>query len=228
MSKRDQGASIEEYIEQGYLPEALRNFLCLLGWSPKDNREILAIEEIIEKFDLPQIHRHNARFDREKCFWINGEYMRHTPLEKLGTWARGILDEHGIDYRPFPEAYFLAALATVREKIKTGKDLPQWMAFYFSELFPWDENGREMLSTVEAQEALGEVYGALCLLEDWTHDGLEKAVKVVAEQGQRKIGNVVHPLRMAISGRRVGPSLYAMMEVLGKERVLERLKRAMR
>ncbi len=227
MSKRDQGASIEEYMEQGYLPEALRNFLCLLGWSSKDNREILPIEEIIEKFDLPQIHRHNARFDREKCFWINGEYMRHTPLEKLAAWARPILDQHQIDYGSFSEDYFMAALATVREKIKTGKELAQWMAFYFSESFPWDANGKEMISSPEAQDVLQEIYETLRPLKDWTHDGLEKAIKAMAEQRQRKIGQVVHPLRMAISGRKVGPSLYAMMEVLGKDRVLGRLKNAL-
>jgi glutamyl-tRNA synthetase len=225
MSKRDQGASIEEYIELGYLPQALRNFLCLLGWSPKDNREVLSLYEIVAKFDLPQIHRHNARFDREKCFWINGEYMRKTPLPELAVWAKGILDQAGVDYRAYGEDYFQAALATVREKIKTGKELAQWMAFYFSETFPYDD--KEMLLTQETQEALRQIYEALSDVTVWAHDPLEARIKGLAEQCGKKIGLLVHPLRMALSGRKVGPSLYAMMEVLGKDRVLGRIQRVL-
>ncbi|MCS7064493.1 MAG: glutamate--tRNA ligase [Methylacidiphilales bacterium] len=227
MSKRDEGASLDEYIEEGYLPQAMRNFLCLLGWSSKDNREILSLEEIISKFDLPQIHRHNSRFDREKCFWLNGEYMRLLPIDELSQWAKPILDRAHIPYQAYPETYFQKALATVREKIKIGKELPQWMAFYFTDEFPWDEGAKEILASNESQEALRLLYETLTAASKWSHDHLQNEIRNLTNSSQKKIAFFVHPLRVCLTGRRVGPSLYALMEVLGKEQTLKRIKKAL-
>src|SRR5271155_5701337 len=138
MSKRDAGSSIQGYIDEGYLPEAVRNYLCLLGWSPKDNREVISIEEVIEKFDLPQVNRANARFDIDKLFWINGEYFRATAIEAIEPLALSILRKHGIIEEKYDHAYFRAALAIVKEKIKVGRELPDWMRHFFHEDFPYD------------------------------------------------------------------------------------------
>src|SRR5437867_1606181 len=105
-------ASLATYIEDGYLPEAVRNYLCLLGWSPKDNREVLPIEEVIKKFDLPQILRHNAKFDIVKLTWINGEYLRPMPLDRFLELARPFVND-------------MRVLALVKDKVKLLKELPE-------------------------------------------------------------------------------------------------------
>ena len=112
MSKRDEGASVSGYIEAGYLPAAVRNYLCLLGWSPKENREKLPIAEVIERFELGQINRKNAAFDLEKRTWLNAEYMRELPVAEFLAQGRAALGRAGIDLSAYPEAYVNAALET--------------------------------------------------------------------------------------------------------------------
>src|SRR5436305_8485077 len=102
MSKRDQGASLITYIENGYLPDAVRNFLCLLGWSPKDDREKLDLTEVVRIFDLAKVHRKNAAFDLEKCTWLNGEYLRKLSDERFHEMGRRALEKAGIDVGSFP------------------------------------------------------------------------------------------------------------------------------
>jgi glutamyl-tRNA synthetase len=228
MSKRDAGSSIAEYEEQGYLPEAVRNYLCLLGWSPKDNREVLPIEEVIEKFDLPQVGRANARFDIDKLFWINGEYMRAATLESFEPLALSILQKHGIVTENIDPAYFRAALAIVKEKIKLGRELPEWMSYFFTEEFPYDEAAVKKVFTPEGIANIAKLRDRLALLEAFKFSAadLESVFKSLAATGGQKVGALIHPTRLAVSGRPVGPSLYHLLEVLGKDRVLARMKRA--
>ncbi|MGZ5003450.1 MAG: glutamate--tRNA ligase, partial [Chthoniobacterales bacterium] len=110
MSKRDVGASLNSYIEGGYLPEAVRNYLCLLGWSPKDNREKIEIEEVVRLFELEKIHRKNSHFDLEKCTWLNAEYLRELPNERFQEYAHAALERAGIDLSAFSPEYVRAAL----------------------------------------------------------------------------------------------------------------------
>lgn len=228
MSKRDQGAHVSGYMEEGYLPDAVRNYLCLLGWSMKDNREIVPMEEIIAKFDLPQIHRGNAQFDMNKLFWMNGEYMRALPLEKIEPMARDMLARAGVlpTDAPVDMNYFRAALEIVREKIKIGREIPDWMACFFKDDFPYDEKAAAKDFTPEGLANLRRLRALLADALDFTADALEKTFKQVAADTGQKTGAFVHPTRLAVSGRPIGPSLYHLLEVLGKERVLQRLDRA--
>src|SRR5213075_196444 len=105
MSKRDQGASLSSYMQEGYAPEAVVNYLCLLGWSPKDNREKMSLQEVIERFDLPQILRHNARFDMKKLQWLDGEYIRHMEKERYYKLATQALTKAGIETSGFDGSY---------------------------------------------------------------------------------------------------------------------------
>src|SRR5277367_2310791 len=157
MSKRDAGSSIAEYEEQGYLPAAVRNYLCLLGWSPKDNREVLPIEEVIAKFDLPQVNRSNAHFDIDKLFWINGEYMRASTIEAIEPLALSILRKHGVIAGDHDPAYFRAALAIVKEKIKLGRELPEWMSYFFREDFDFDPAAVKKVFTPEGVANIGRL-----------------------------------------------------------------------
>jgi glutamyl-tRNA synthetase len=228
MSKRDAGASIQDYIDQGYLPAAVRNYLCLLGWSPKDNREVISIEEVIEKFDLPQVNRANARFDADKLFWINGEYFRAMELTSLEPLAVSILQKHGILTDKYDHAYFRAALAIVKEKIKVGRELPEWMSYFFREDFPFDEAAAKKVFTREGLSNLAALRERLAKVPaDQFHAlELEHEYKTLAAATGQKVGALIHPSRLAVSGRPVGPSLYHLLEVLGRPRVLGRLDRA--
>jgi glutamyl-tRNA synthetase len=230
MSKRDEGASILDYELQGYIPAAVRNYLCLLGWSPRDNREVFPIEEVIEKFDLPQIGRANARFDIDKLFWINGEYMRAITLEQLEPMARTILKNHGIATEDVEPVYFRAALAIVKEKIKLGRELPEWMGYFFTEEFPYDEAAAKKVFTPEGLANLGKLRERMAAMDakDFTAAGLEAEFKALAASTGQKVGALIHPTRLATSGRPVGPSLYHLLEVLGKDRVLSRIDRALK
>src|SRR5947209_8408829 len=133
MSKRDKGASLTTYMEEGYPAEALINYLCLLGWSLKNNREKMPISEVIEAFDLPQILRANARFDLAKLNWLNGEYIREMSAERFYELAVHALAKAGIDTNRFPVEYVKAALDTCKEKIKLFTDLASFAGFYFQE-----------------------------------------------------------------------------------------------
>jgi glutamyl-tRNA synthetase len=228
MSKRDVGASIQDYREEGYLPAAVRNYLCLLGWSPKDNREILPIEEVIAKFDLPQVNRANARFDADKLFWINGEYFRAATVESLEPLAVAVLRKHEIIGEKYDHAYFRAALAIVKEKIKVGRELPDWMRHFFHEDFAFDPAAAKKVFTPEGLANLAKLRERMMQIDpaDFNAANLEQEYKALAAATGQKLGALIHPTRLAVSGSSVGPSLYHLLEVLGRARVLSRLERA--
>ncbi|MFH1066835.1 MAG: glutamate--tRNA ligase [bacterium] len=226
MSKRDEGASIGEYMTQGYLPEAVRNYLCLLGWSPKDNREVIDIKEVIEKFDLPQINRSNARFDLNKVYWINGEYWRALPREKFIAFAKSFLKEHGHLPPDVDEQYFEAALGIIQEKIKIGRDLPDWINPFLNEDFSYEPEGmKKILANPDTIPLLEALLQSFCALTSFNAASTEEALKKLAAERGVKAGALVHPCRMAVSGKQVGPSLYHMLEVMGQDRVLKRMER---
>src|ERR1051325_2415226 len=123
MSKRDEGAALNTYIENGYLPEAVRNYLCLLGWSPKDDREKLDLNEVVQLFDLAKVHRKNGAFDLEKCTWLNGEYIRELSDERFREMGREALERAGFDLSKFSPQYVRAALDPCKGKFRIFSDL---------------------------------------------------------------------------------------------------------
>jgi glutamyl-tRNA synthetase len=223
MSKRDKGASLHSYMNEGCVPEAVVNYLCLLGWSPKENREKMPVEEMIGLFDLPQILRHNARFDLAKLYWLDGEYIREMGGERFNELGTQALVRAGVDVGNNSPDYLRAALATCRGKIKRFADLPAYAGFYFTEEVKADPALAEKEFTPEAKARLQKLRAALESLEDFHAAALEQTLKAVAAALGVKAGPLVHPTRLALTGAAAGPSLYHLMEVLGKDRVLKRL-----
>lgn len=225
MSKRDEGAALGTYMEKGYVPEAVRNYLCLLGWSPKDNREKLDIEEVIRLFDLEKVNRRNAGFDLDKCFWLNGQYILSMSPERFQELSKPFLERAGVHAES--EEYLGRVLEITREKIKLLGDLPEWTGYFFTEEYSFDPSavnkvfGRE--GSLDRLHALGDALGGL---DSWNAEALEACLKQLAADRGEKTAAFVHPARVAVSGRSVGPSLYAMLEVMGKDRVLARFRRA--
>jgi glutamyl-tRNA synthetase len=227
MSKRDKGASLMTYVEEGYAPEAVVNYLCLLGWSPKGNREKVPIKEVIELFDLPQILRHNARFDLNKLHWLNGEYIKEMSADRFHELAVHALARVGVDTNKYDLEYVKAALDTSKQKVKLFSEVPTFADFYFKDEI---ELGADMIQKdfpPTIKPGLKRLRDAYAQPGKFDADTLMNTLKsVVAEMGL-SIGVLVHPVRLACTGRTVGPSLYHLLEVLGKERVLHRFDRAL-
>src|SRR5215472_11717037 len=180
MSKRDTGASLTTYMEEGYAPEALVNYLCLLGWSPKNNREKMPILDVIELFDLPHILRHNARFDLTKLNWLNGEYVREIADDRFYELSLQALGRAGLDTGKWPVSYLKAALDTCKGKFKLFGELPAYAGFYLRE--------------------------ALAALEPFEAEAIGITLKAVAQELGIKTGALVHPTRLACCGSTAGPS----------------------
>jgi len=224
MSKRDEGARVAAYIEQGYAPEALRNYLCLLGWSPKDNREKIDIEEVVKLFELEKINRRNAAFDLNKCFWLNGQYIAQISLDRFAELSRPFLEKAKIDISN--GKYLRAVLVIVKEKIKLFKDVPEWTRYFFTEDYDFDPAATEtVFGKPEAATRLIALCNEFAKIDKWDIEAIESTLKSLAQKLGCKTGDLVHPARVAVSGRSVGPSLYHMLEVMGKERVLARFDR---
>jgi glutamyl-tRNA synthetase len=227
MSKRDKGASLTTYMEEGYAPEAIVNYLCLLGWSPKNNREKMTLTEVIELFDLPQILRHNARFDLAKLNWLNGEYIRDMNDDRFYELSIHALARAGLDTNSCPLPYVKAALDTCKGKFKLFGELPAYAGFYFKQEIQYDPEAAQKDFVVENKPRLQKLRETLARLEPFEADPIGAAFKAVAQEVGVKTGVLVHPARLACCGKPAGPSLYHLMAILGKESVLKRIDLAL-
>jgi glutamyl-tRNA synthetase len=227
MSKRDQGASVEYYVKRGFLPQAVRNYLCLLGWSPKDDREKMSIEEVVKIFDLNNVVRGHATFDPGKLHWLNGEYARELSDSAFHDRAVATLRSSGVKIDSYSTDYVGAALQTCKGKINTFDELPAYCGFYFTDDFEYNPESVAKHFTTENKPRLQTVRAALAALEDFKAAELEATMKSTASNLGVKVGALVHPTRLAVTGSNAGPSLYHLLEVLGKEKVLGRIDRAL-
>ncbi len=227
MSKRDQGASLISYMQEGFVPEAVANYLCLLGWSPKDNREILAQSEIISRFDLPQILRHNARFDFTKLRWLNWEYIRSMERDRYLKLAVSAMEQAGFDLSKVPPDYTAAALLTCKEKVQQLSELASLAGFYFRDDMTFEESVRAKEFNPESGACLLRLKSSLEALDLFSADHIQQVLKRLAAESYVKMSVFVHPLRVACTGSTTGPSLYHLVEILGKSRVIHRLDQAL-
>jgi glutamyl-tRNA synthetase len=223
MSKRDQGASITSYMERSYVPEAVLNYFCLLGWSPKDDREIMPLDEIVTRFDLANVNRKGAHFDLAKCDWFNAQYLQQMPMERYRELAQPWLAKAGISA---DAAALDPVLALEKMKVTHLCEVPDRVSFFFTEDYAFDPAAVEKaLRKPGALDRLAQLADCYATLDAFDAATLEAKLKELAASLAVKPAEFIHPARVAVSGRAVGPSLYHMFEVLGKERVLERLRR---
>lgn len=226
MSKRDKGALIEDYRRRWFLPEAVRNYLCLLGWSPKDDREVMPIEEIIRIFDLPQINQNNARFDEKKLSFINSRYLHALPKESFLVMGRDVLQQADGLEEEKDSAFIDAVLELCQEKLRSAEDLPEFCEYFFTEDFALDEKAKQKIfKKGDPRARVSELRNALEETEDFAEANLEALVQGLAEKHGVSTGEYIHACRLAVSGRSVGPSFYGLLRVLGKDRVLRRTER---
>jgi glutamyl-tRNA synthetase len=227
MSKRDQGALIEEYQKRGFLPEALVNFLCLLGWNPKDDREKMAISDIVALFDLPGVNQSNARFDEKKLAHMNMSYLLELPEEKFLEQATAFFRAHPAGGAALADAeVFRDVMRLAQPKIKGLEELPAYTAYFFTDDFLIDAKVKEkVMSKGEPKARLGELLGALPSMDFSNDSAIEEAIKSLAAGKGLGFGDYQAVTRLAISGTNAGPSITSMFRVLGRERVRVRLER---
>ncbi len=226
MSKRDKGSLVEEYQARHYLPEAVRNYLCLLGWSPKDDREVLPIDEVIELFSLEGINKNNARFDDRKLDFINAAYLRALPVETFCWLAVPILIEAGVVPADADEDGIHAMLSICQEKVRSFDTLAPFVAYFFTEDFEVDDKAKQkVLKKGDPKARLEEFLAALPEMDVSDESATEAKVGALAEQHGVSTGEYIHPVRLAVSGTNVGPSFYSLLRVLGHDRVEARIRR---
>ncbi|MBI4056513.1 MAG: glutamate--tRNA ligase [Elusimicrobia bacterium] len=226
LSKRHGATSTLEYRDQGYLPEALRNYLALLGWSTSDSQQIFEWKELQEKFDLSGCQKNPATFDPAKLLWMNGEYLRKLNPEELLSRAKPFLEPQPW-FQTRSDGEVLKAVTLEREKYKLLSEVPHLVDFFFKEVEYDPEAVQKVLQAPGASDVLGNLKLDLQGAESFSEKYLEDRIRTFCKAKGYKTGQVFHPIRVAVSGRTQGPSLFAMMEVMGKEKVLSRIDSAL-
>lgn len=227
LSKRDGDVAVDEYVQKGYLPEVMVNFLALLGWNPGTTQEIFSMEELVEQFSLDRVQKAGAIFDLEKLDWLQGQWMRKIDQKEFAARIlTGVAEK-------FPaaesDADFMRKAALIQERIAFFHEAPEMLKFFYEEPHPSIEllaNEKQKITRTQLPEilqALEKILGALPE-KQWTVDGLKTAVQ--SNLGNFKQGQLLWPLRAALTGLPYSPGAFEVAEALGKEKTMERLQKA--
>ena len=232
LSKRHGATDVNQYRNEGFLPEAFRNFLALLGWSPGGDEEFLRTAQLLEKFSLEGVSRTNAVFDRPKLEWFNTQYLQKLPIEELLPEVREQLKRSGLWKDEWNSGagheWFSATVDLLRPRIRLLPDFASWSRAFFTDDFERDPAAKEKFwkEPAKIKVLLEETAEALRPVADWSHDPCDHATRAVAEAAGVKAGLLINAVRVAIVGQAVAPPLFNTMVVLGKERVVRRLRDA--
>jgi len=230
LSKRHGATGVGSYVEEGFVPEAFRNFLALLGWSPGGDAQFMRTNEMVEKFDLAGVSRTNAIFDRAKLEWFNTQYLQKLPIDELLPHVEERLRKAGLwqdAWSATERAWFAHAVDLIRPRARFLNDFATNARGFFTDDFDYEPEAREkfwkderlpgMLATLEA---------TLAALPDWNHDACDAALRGLATAEGVKAVLLINATRVAILGRGVAPPLFESMVVLGRERTVARLNKA--
>lgn len=225
LSKRHGAVSVEEYKKEGFLPEALVNYLLLLGWSPGGDREIIPLSEAVKKFDIDNMKGVQAKFDIQKLRWMNGEYIMAKNDGELLPLLRDEIRQQGHEW-DIKNEMLLRVIGLYKMRIKTLSEFPPLVDYFFTDAYSIDEKGvAKHLSSQESKNILIDFLARIEKINDFSHKNIEEACRLMAEERKLKAGQIIHPTRAAISGKTTGAGLFEMMEVLGKSKVIERMKK---
>lgn len=227
-SKRLHGANVLDWRDDGYLPEALINYVALLGWTPaEENRELFTIAELTEAFVAERWTKSAARFDRKKLDWLNGQHIRLLEPAELQRRLLEVLHNAGVDTSRHDEAWFAALTEICREKLATLNQIVELTDFFFKDIETYDEKQvQKVWKTEDGAELVARITATMDSAETWNRDVLKEAFHHLAESLGVGLGKLVHPTRLALTGKSVGPGLFELAELLGKETCLARMKQA--
>jgi len=231
LSKRHGAVGVQEFRDQGYLPAALVNYLARLGWGMDDKSEIFSRDDLIAHFDVARVNPSGAAWDSKKLLWVNGEYLRALPLDERVERALPFLQEAGL----VPETPDAETMDRVRfvvdalgERLKTFAEIVEQAGFFFSDDYEYDPKGvKKRLRKEGVPDLLENLKALLAEQEPFTIDALEERVRAFAEAEGVGAGKVIHPLRMALTGRTTGPGIFHVVVGLGREACLRRIDRTL-
>jgi glutamyl-tRNA synthetase len=231
LSKRHGATSVRSYRDEGFLPEAFRNFLALLGWSSGDDTEMFRTAELIERFSLSGVSRTNAVFDRAKLEWFNQQYLQKLSIDELLPAVQAELEKAGLwrpEWASSQKEWFAHTVDLLRPRTRLLPDFSHWARAFFTDDFDYDLAAREKFWKDERlPDLLARLTDELAALPDWNHDACDHALRQVAEKAGVKAGLLINATRVALVGQPVAPPLFDTMVVLGKEQVVSRLRRAL-
>jgi glutamyl-tRNA synthetase len=225
LSKRHGAASVQDLRERGYVPQAVRNYLALLGWGYDDSTTFFTTEELTEKFSLDRVSRSPAVFDEQKLSWMNATYLREMPVEDLTRLAAELMAERGL-----PGAYdprLVQAVAAVQEKVSTVAEIPRLIGFAFAPVETDAKAWEKVMTKDGAKEALERARAALAGTEPFDEEQAERALRAVVEELGAKPGAVFQPVRVAITGKSVSAGIFESLALLGREESLARIDAAL-
>lgn len=231
LSKRHGATSVEEFRDRGYLPQALLNYIALLGWSPGEE-EIVSLSEMVLLFSLERVNKTAAIYDTTKLTWMNGNYLREAPLDRLAENALPFFEAEGLLKAPVAGEelnYFKKVVDTVRDRVKTLSELAEASTYFYRDEFSYDPKGVEKHFRKEGSaDLLRRAADLLRNFEPFNLESIETAYRSLSEELGISTGRLIHPTRLAISGRTMGPGLFDIIVLLGREKTVSRLEKAAR
>lgn len=225
LSKRHGATAVGEYAQQGILPDALVNFLALLGWNPGDDVEVMEIDEMVARFGLERVNKKSAVFDPVKLEWMNHQHLMRMPPERIAEQIRPALEAHGFQA---DEQRLHALIEMLKPRAKTVAEIGEKAGLYFSpevELDP-DAVAKHWRNAAEADERLAAAAHALEQLHEWSPAAIDAALRAAAEQLGIGFGKLVHPLRVALTGGAASPGIDSVVQVIGRDGVQTRIRQA--
>ncbi len=229
LSKRHGATAVGDYQHMGIVPEAMVNFLALLGWSPGGDREIMPLEQMVELFSADGLQKKAAVFDTQKLEWMNGQYLSTMPLEKLeprvtpAIAAAGLAPEESLRGKRY-----LALLDLLRVRARTIHDIVRQAAPYLSDTIEYDPDAvaKSWKDPAEAADVLRAAHGKLSATTEWTAEGLESALRALAQERGTTAGKIFQPMRVALTGMSVSPGIFDVLMTLGRDKSLARVEAA--
>ncbi|NLA26985.1 MAG: glutamate--tRNA ligase, partial [Firmicutes bacterium] len=229
LSKRHGATSVEEFREGGYLPEALINYMVLLGWSPGE-KEIITLAEMVPLFSLERVNKTAAIYDTVKLTWMNGHYLREAPLDELAAAALPFFEAEGLLTSPLEGenlVHFKTIVDTVRDRVKTLVDLADASSYFYRDEFNYDPKGVEKHFRKEGSAGLLRKAAALMQnIDPFDMESIENSFRNLSKELAISTGRLIHPTRLALSGRTIGPGLFDIIVLLGREKTVARLEKA--
>lgn len=224
LSKRHGAVSVMNYKDDGYLPEALLNYLVRLGWSHGD-QEIFSIQEMIDLFELSDVNSKPSAFNTEKLVWLNQHYLKTAPRDAVATHLLYHLQKQGLEMAQGPS--LMKLIEVQAERCKTLKELVETSHYFFTDLVEYDEKAVKKHFKAAIKPALATLGEKLAALSEWDKEAIHGAVEAVVEQYELKFGKIAQPLRVAITGSSMSPSIDITAELIGQKRVIKRIEQAL-
>jgi glutamyl-tRNA synthetase len=224
LSKRQGDVAVEEYRAKGYLKEALVNFVAFLGWNPGDEREIFTMDQLVNEFSLDRVGKSGAVFNVEKLNWLNQQHLRLKSNEEIAEVIRPLLASAG--FTSVKREYLLNVIDLMKERATFVSDFLEIGDYFFRDPKSFDEKGVRKHWKRETKPCLLKLADRFEQSGEFSHQSIESTLRSLAEELGVSASALIHPTRLALSGRVVGPSLFHMMELLGKEIIVHRLRRA--